>query len=616
MPEFYKYAERSADSEVNWYEIGKNLTDTLSEANRIREEKKEAYNQQTRDNLNALAQAPQGQDKDGNNFTNAYVSAISEQILMDDKLFKSGRMKESQYRLRRQNYTDGTNQLFDMQKLYQEEAAKTQEGIDNGTIQGNLAIANMSSVEGRANFSNSVATIDSLGDGKVGVALYENKLIDGKIVKVLNKNTIPVNVMRSTILHKPPMWQVDKSTTDLVATLGTLKDAVYKAASLSKAGSITEFIGLESLKRNPADAEIVKNLNIALDDKVAAFFTDPYKLTTILGEKTGNYDSKSYIFDKEEAAKDPTKILMTINPITQAPTIDKEGPHYKEQLKEASDWVKRDILMKMDNETKISTTSQMQRQDPRPKTADEVSQANLERDAKNFAVNTSNLLYGTDEQKKQSFTYFRGYGADIKSNPPGKPKGNYIMGPEGKYILLETETGDVTAGGRAAIGALLSATGLNFPQDLVFKNMKIGKKFNTTYSGSGLAAERNYASDISKKLVEDQKNKVIYPGLFNRESSVDTGQKLADYFQNTEEIQITPDTNSIYNDITITYTPKNPKEKGLKVKLNSNEYTAKKAELQYGSLTKFIKALPEDVQEKLLGPEPGTEETTTGDQAP
>ena len=36
------YAERSAGSQVNWAEIGKNLTDTLQEEVRIREEKKAA----------------------------------------------------------------------------------------------------------------------------------------------------------------------------------------------------------------------------------------------------------------------------------------------------------------------------------------------------------------------------------------------------------------------------------------------------------------------------------------------------------------------------------------------------------------------------------------------
>ena len=35
MATYYKYADREAGSQVNWAEIGKNLTDTLSEENKL-----------------------------------------------------------------------------------------------------------------------------------------------------------------------------------------------------------------------------------------------------------------------------------------------------------------------------------------------------------------------------------------------------------------------------------------------------------------------------------------------------------------------------------------------------------------------------------------------------
>ena len=116
MPTYYKYAERSADSQVNWAEIGKGISDMLSDEVKIREEKKDAIDKSTREFQQTIANAPQGQFQDGNKFTNDYAHSIMEQQMIDTKLLKSGKMKLKDFTYRRQNYVDGTNTLFDLQK--------------------------------------------------------------------------------------------------------------------------------------------------------------------------------------------------------------------------------------------------------------------------------------------------------------------------------------------------------------------------------------------------------------------------------------------------------------------------------------------------------------------
>ena len=63
MGTYYKYAERSADSTINWAEVGKNMTDMLQEETRIREEKKSAIDKSTRELGETLANAPMGDFK-------------------------------------------------------------------------------------------------------------------------------------------------------------------------------------------------------------------------------------------------------------------------------------------------------------------------------------------------------------------------------------------------------------------------------------------------------------------------------------------------------------------------------------------------------------------------
>ncbi len=120
MATYYKYAERSADSQVNWAEVGKGISDMLKEETAIREQKKAAIDQATREFQRTLENAPQGQFQDANKFTNDYAHSMMEQQMIDNRLLKSGQMKLQDFTYRRQNYVDGTNTLFDLQKLYQD----------------------------------------------------------------------------------------------------------------------------------------------------------------------------------------------------------------------------------------------------------------------------------------------------------------------------------------------------------------------------------------------------------------------------------------------------------------------------------------------------------------
>jgi hypothetical protein len=65
MATYYKYAERTADSQINWAEIGKNMTDMLQQEVAIREEKKAALDEVTRKAAEQISNAPQGEHESG-----------------------------------------------------------------------------------------------------------------------------------------------------------------------------------------------------------------------------------------------------------------------------------------------------------------------------------------------------------------------------------------------------------------------------------------------------------------------------------------------------------------------------------------------------------------------
>ena len=361
MAEYYKYVARDADSQINYAEVGQQAVDMLQNFNETREAKKEAYREAARESINNLMEAPQGKDQVANDFISKYAQKMIDQKMVNKNLFERGLMSERDYTLSMQNQMDGTKRLFNLQKLYQQEFETTMQGINDKKLQSGLTIFNQSTVEGAANFNNSEAFIDPK-DGTVSVGLMENKVIDGKLVKVLNPNTAAsAAVWTGRIMQKPAYFDVDGKTTDFVKNLGDLKDAVYSAASTSRAGTITELTGINFLKTNikdPATRAIVNNFNDALNFEAESYL-NPLNVASILTDDLRKYDSKSFTFDRAEADRNPKKILATIDPVTQMTTLDESGKYYKQQYDEAKNFIKTKILSKMDNDRKISTTGQL-----------------------------------------------------------------------------------------------------------------------------------------------------------------------------------------------------------------------------------------------------------------
>ena len=351
MPTYYKYAERSADSQVNWAEVGKGISDMLADEVKIREEKKAEIDKNTRDFQQTLQTAPQGQFQDANKFTNDYAHSMMEQQMIDTKLLKAGKMKLQDYTLRRQNYIDGTNVLFDLQKLYQENYKNRMDGIQTDELQA-LNGFNMASVEGFGDFSKSRAVINS-ATGIVSVGIMKPNPETG--VMELTDDVVPVNVLKGKILATIPTWKADEVMNNTVKGFGDKIRVLQTIATQTKAGSITELTGVGALEasKDPQFKADIQQFNKAVDEQINSYFSNPYHITSVLTQNLKKYNQESYTFDKDIAKKDSSKILLKINQSNGLPTLDTEAPSYKAQELEARDLVKSQILSKMDSKVKV-----------------------------------------------------------------------------------------------------------------------------------------------------------------------------------------------------------------------------------------------------------------------
>jgi len=481
MPTYYKYAERSADSQVNWAEIGKGISDMLSDEVKIREEKKDAIDKSTREFQQTIANAPQGQFQDGNKFTNDYAHSIMEQQMIDTKLLKSGKMKLKDFTYRRQNYVDGTNTLFDLQKLYQENYKTRMEGLQSGDLQA-LNGANMASVEGFGDFSKSRAVIDP-NTGVVSVGILEADPNNKGVMRLTN-DVVPVNVLRGKILTTIPSWRADEVMNNTVKNLGQDMDYIYKAANTSGAGTIIKLLGYGALKgqasKYPEFQASIDKANSAISSTLDSYFSNPYTLTSVLTQNTGRYNQDSFTYDKNEAAADKSKILLKINTSTGMPIIDSDGANYKGQVEEARDWVKTQLLGKLDSKREISTTAQTQLQERRPQTAVEYDKEKEQNAAQVLARQVANVTTGDETQVQDALDYF-----DSISGKKSTKKGDTLT------VVSIDELGDEVTNtyklnNGAGIAKAYNVNNLNEESlNKYINQFTKGKKLNITTSGTG-----------------------------------------------------------------------------------------------------------------------------------
>jgi hypothetical protein len=364
MATYFKYAERSADSQVNWAEIGKNMTDMLREENRLREDKKAAIDAASREFGETLANAPQGEHKGNNQWALEYADSASQYMLMQDRLLKQGLLKPKDYMIARQNIMDGTKQAFNLSKEFQSTYAKKMERYKKGESQ-DLELWLNAQAEKFGDFTKSQLYINPT-NGTVSVAMKERQEVDGKEVFVMNKNPnefATINSLRNSIAGTYDKYDTNAVTTAFAESVGKEKTSTIVFGTLSKGGSITTIEDITSRTDLDADGKTVmfKFLD-AENQMITAALENPYnRLSVLTNTKKFAPNGKQYTFtyDEADAKANPEKVLIKIDPASGQPT-----PEFNdEQMKVSNEAMRTEVRAKYNYEKAISATGQAQRQD-------------------------------------------------------------------------------------------------------------------------------------------------------------------------------------------------------------------------------------------------------------
>jgi len=338
MATYYKFAERQADSFVNWAEIGKGLTDMLQQEVQIREQKKTAIDQATRDNLKRLGEAPTGNHTGANTWTLEYADNARQAILLQDRLLKSGALKLKDYTVMRQNLNDGTDELFSVMKNYQavfKEKSERLASTDPKNRSQALEMDLLAYTEKFADFANSRAIIDP-NNFMVNVGLMEPDPANKGVMK-LSKTIATTAFLKNIQNTKFDYFDADAAADVVSKRMGKYVRETIDTLSRVQGKVITKegIVG-------------TKEYDSIVDTALKGILSNPFHMTSILTD-TLVEDEQGNPYVSNISGKDGNVIEYVFDPNTNLPTPKLTA----EQESAVKKYMKDQIKFRLDDIEKV-----------------------------------------------------------------------------------------------------------------------------------------------------------------------------------------------------------------------------------------------------------------------
>jgi hypothetical protein len=475
MATFYKYAERSAESQVNWAEIGKDMTDMLRQEVAVREQKKAAIDEATRTYAEQLSNAPQGEHVGAREEALRFADQATQYMQMQERLLKGGLLNPKDYMIARQNLVDGTKRAFGAMKAFQSQYGELMKRAQTDESSA-LELDNLEEVQGYGNFSQSGFFIDA-PTGKVNVALKEEQEIDGqKVIGLKQGSTRGMEYIDGSIYGRIDKFKPREALVGIAETLGSEIVASLDPSTLSKLGSITS---IEDLRQrtdiDPDTKEILFEFYSSIKSSVNTVMANPLQKASLLRDTLGYTTT----LDAAVAAKDPKAILKVIDPATGRG----EYQFSDAQNKEAEKWMTGQLLGMVNRKVTIDATAFTPQ--PRAKTDAEINQANRIKDAENFGKNLGRALKSTDANERDNAIRYLAQKAGRQVEILGGKIMIYDLDGQGKSEFNLNDNPDKIA------SSLISAFGVDLPEDTILKfatSTYSGNRTNTGGSVTGIVS--------------------------------------------------------------------------------------------------------------------------------
>lgn len=274
---YYKYAERSSESRVDWNEISKGMVDMLKEQTRLRNDKLDDAVKLQGEVTTTLSEAPMGSDVNANQRVSEFASDAQEYSLMMNKLWRSGEMSYREYMAATNNFKTNTEGYLSQAEKYAANYEKHMKRMEEQIASG-VEVSELARVEDFGNFSKFTPVIDA-PTGAIG-------LVGEDGTKFASMTQLGVAVM-----SQYDRLDVNGATTEVAGQMGT-------TVKVLKRGGVRT---LKSALQN-------KDYIAAEDEAISGILVGDNAHTSVLVD----YDRGAYstTHDINDAINDPNAILM------------------------------------------------------------------------------------------------------------------------------------------------------------------------------------------------------------------------------------------------------------------------------------------------------------------
>jgi len=377
MATAFGYVEREADSYVNWADVGRNMSATIDNIQRVRDEKKALIEKAYNEDLDFIKANPSGENKSLREKSIEYANSAAENLKLKYNLLKQGKSSVNDFVKFRQNLTDDTESLYGTLNKMQEEYKRKMDRAKAGESQY-LERRNMELLE-QYDLSKTDLFVNPL-TGTVTIGLMEEVEENGQKIRRLTKDPnkfISVNEYKAAVNEDYNNYDPLPALAGWVEQHGEVIESLRTLGSELQAGSILEVTDItgnvlkqkmEALGKTPQEIAVAQK---AIDDWNAAktaFYkselANGYNFLAILtDQKKFAPNGKQYIptYNKDDLKKGKEYVYIERNNVGgSVPTFEK---HHEEDALEYLDLLTRPLL---DRKVKMSTYTEVGAQKQQP----------------------------------------------------------------------------------------------------------------------------------------------------------------------------------------------------------------------------------------------------------
>ncbi len=553
---FYAYQTRDPQAVIDWTEIASNFNNVLQEESRVRTEKKKAIDENTREFTRRLNDVPQGTSTTIREWGLNYSTQAQEQMLMQEKLLKSGALKYGDYTVMRQNLVDGTDDAFNLIQEYQDVYATKMERMksDNPDMSSQgLEVWLMKNAEGFGNFNQSQLVINP-SSGKVSASFKTRNPETGEMEITDNPNSLrSVSALRGQLLGEFDEYNLEAKTAAWVAGNGKWQQIIRDIGSYGKAGLITtitnpmeKLMTVDGTGKRVFDIEKAKALGIpetelevvnlyitAQDDWIQGQMANKLTVSSVLTENIAvaeNGKAFDFTWDAAEAAANPE--MIQLDPNTNQPIFDKENNPNAEAQEDA---VIAAFKVSINNKQNISQETKTNQDITKPNQPQqfETNRGDKKQEDKDQIGNVAKLYYGTEAEILEAEKSLRALNPNIKSfnrTPQGvevvyqdnSRESMLFNGPTGTPLAQEEwviANANYILGSKVAdIPTLIKTASLDLNRNLNTMSTVFDQGTGAPVNQTDLEAtfaymDKNFDMILDKRLIVDKNNKDSIPGI-------------------------------------------------------------------------------------------------------